>query len=116
MDSSAGALIVGGRYVPGMRFVVNATMGLSRIRYRRFLAWSVLSGVCWSIFTSVLAYQIGQALGDYPVASIVVSGLVTSVALAVIFLTVRHNRRASADGPVEAEVDRVDPAARSDGE
>ena len=31
MDSSAPLLIVGGRYVPGMRFVVNATMGLSDI-------------------------------------------------------------------------------------
>jgi membrane protein DedA with SNARE-associated domain len=29
-------LIVGGRYVPGLRFVVNATMGLLEIRYRRF--------------------------------------------------------------------------------
>ena len=45
MDGSAPILIVGGRYVPGMRFVVNATMGLSDIKYRRFLAWSVLSGI-----------------------------------------------------------------------
>ena len=41
LDSSAPVLIIGGRYVPGMRFVVNATMGLSDIRYRRFLPWSV---------------------------------------------------------------------------
>ncbi len=38
MDSSAPALIVGGRYVPGMRFVVNATMGISEIRYARSCA------------------------------------------------------------------------------
>ena len=37
MDKSPAVLIIGGRYVPGMRFVVNATMGLSDIAYRRFL-------------------------------------------------------------------------------
>lgn len=49
MDSSAPALIVGGRYVPGMRFVGNApTRGFSEISYRRSLRWSVGSGVLWS--------------------------------------------------------------------
>ena len=66
LDSSAGVLIIGGRYVPGMRFVVNATMGLSDIAYRRFLMWSVISGILWSTYTTVLAYEIGKALGDYP--------------------------------------------------
>ena len=51
MDKSAPVLIIGGRYVPGMRFVVNATMGLSEIPYRRFLPWSVFSGVLWSVYT-----------------------------------------------------------------
>ena len=37
LQGSPGLLIVGGRYVPGLRFVVNATMGLSDIPYRRFL-------------------------------------------------------------------------------
>ena len=37
LDRSPGLLIVAGRYVPGMRFAVNASMGLSKIPYRRFL-------------------------------------------------------------------------------
>jgi uncharacterized membrane protein YdjX (TVP38/TMEM64 family) len=36
LDRSSGLLIVAGRYVPGMRFAVNASMGLSSIPYRRF--------------------------------------------------------------------------------
>ena len=96
MDSSAAVLIVGGRYLPGMRFVVNATMGLSDIAYRRFLGWSVISGSLWSAYTSVLAYQIGLALGGYPLASFVISGLVTTVVIAVLFFTVRRHRRKSA--------------------
>ena len=93
MDKSAPVLIIGGRYVPGMRFVVNATMGLSEMPYRRFLPWSVVSGVVWSIYTCVLAYQIGLALGEYPLASFIISGLVTTVAITVVFFTLRRQRR-----------------------
>jgi membrane-associated protein len=102
MDSSAAVLIIGGRYVPGMRFVVNATMGLSDIAYPRFLVWSVISGILWSTYTSVLAYEIGLALGDFPLASFVISGLVTTVVLAVVFLTVRRQRRKTAASSPEA--------------
>jgi len=93
LDSSAPVLIVAGRYVPGLRFVVNATMGLSDIRYRRFVAWSVVSGVLWSTYTCILAYQIGQALGNFPLASVIISGLVTTVGLSVVLLSVRRRRR-----------------------
>ena len=101
MDKSPAVLIIGGRYVPGMRFVVNATMGLSDIAYRRFLGWSVISGILWSTYTSILAYEIGLALGDFPLASFVISGLVTTVAITVVFFTVRRNRRrlAAAEPP-----------------
>jgi membrane-associated protein len=96
MDSSPAVLIIGGRYVPGMRFVVNATMGLSEIPYRRFVVWSVISGVLWSTYTTILAYQIGLALGEFPLASFVISGLVTTVAITVVFFTVRRQRRRAA--------------------
>ena len=44
-------LLVLGRYVPGLRFVINTTMGLSDRRYRDFLTWSALGGVLWSTAT-----------------------------------------------------------------
>ncbi|MGZ8744986.1 MAG: DedA family protein [Nocardioides sp.] len=96
LDSSAPALIVGGRYLPGMRFVVNGTMGMSDILYRRFLTWSIISGVLWSTYTTVLAYNIGLALGDYPLASFAISGLVTGIAITVVIVSVRRNRRRAA--------------------
>ncbi len=106
MDSSAPVLIVGGRYLPGMRFVVNATMGLSDIAYRRFLRWSVVSGTLWSVYTCLLAYQIGLALGDFPLASFIISGLVTTIAIAVVFVSVRRHRRvATGQADVETNTD-----------
>lgn len=102
LDRSAPLLIIGGRYLPGMRFAVNASLGLSDVGYRRFLPWSILSAVLWSAYTSVLAYQIGVALGDYPLASFVISGLVSTVVIGAIILVVRRNRRkaASTGSPV----------------
>ena len=96
MDASAPLLIVGGRYVPGMRFVVTATMGLSNMRYRRFLAWSVLAGVLWSTYTCLLAYKVGTAVADYPLASVVISGLVTTAVIAIIFVVIRRRHHAAA--------------------
>jgi membrane-associated protein len=102
MDSSPGVLIIGGRYLPGMRFVVNASMGLSDIAYHRFLGWSVISGILWSTYTSVLAYEIGLALGDFPLASFIISGLVGSIAIAALFLAYRRARRKTAGTTTEA--------------
>jgi membrane-associated protein len=92
LDTSAPLLIIGGRYVPGMRFVVNATMGLSRMSYRRFLPWSVIGGIAWSVYTCLLAYWIGTAIADYPLASILISGLVTTLVLGAVFLVARRHR------------------------
>lgn len=94
MSSSAPVLIVAGRYLPGMRFVVNGMMGLSDLPYRRFLPWSIVGGVLWSTYTCVLAYLIGTALAGFPLASIVISGLVTTVALGILYLSFRHRRNA----------------------
>jgi membrane-associated protein len=96
MDSSAPLLVVGGRYVPGMRFVVNATMGVSDLPYRRFLPWSVLGGVLWSVFTCVLAYKIATTLAEFPLASVIVSGLVTTVIIAAVLVVLRRSKRAVA--------------------
>jgi membrane-associated protein len=116
MDSSAPLLIVGGRYVPGMRFVVNATMGLSDIPYRRFLRWSVLGGVLWSAYTCVLAYKIATTLAEFPLASVVISGFITTVIIAAIFFVVRRRKREVAapaeQTTAEPEDLGVRPAAR----
>ena len=102
-------MIVAGRYVPGMRFAVNATMGLSSIPYRRFLPWSVVGGILWSVYTCTLAYNVATTLSGFPLASLVISSLITSAALAAIYLVDRRRRRAAkgvdpADVSAEAAV------------
>jgi hypothetical protein len=63
----------------------------------------VISGILWSTYTSILAYEIGLALGDFPLASFVISGLVTTVAITVVFFTVRHQRRTLAANAAEPD-------------
>ena len=99
LDRSPGLLIVAGRYVPGMRFAVNATMGLSDIPYRRFLAWSALGGVLWSVYTCALAYKVATTLAGFPLASLVISSLITSAALAAVYFVDRRRRRAASAEP-----------------
>jgi membrane protein DedA with SNARE-associated domain len=94
LDANAPLLIVGARYVPGARFVVNATMGLSDIPYLRFLFWSVIGGVLWSVYTCLLAYWVGSTLIDYPVASLVLSGVLTTAFICIAYVVMRRRRRA----------------------
>lgn len=103
LGSSARLLLVVGRYVPGLRFVVNATMGLSEYPYRTFLLWSAIGGTLWSVYTCGLAYLIGTALTDFPLASVVISGAITTIALGAIFIVLRRQRRRLTEPPATAE-------------
>jgi hypothetical protein len=49
--------------------------------YRRFLLFSAIGGIGWAIYTCLLSYWISTALADFALASIVISGLVTTVRL-----------------------------------
>ena len=97
IGSTASALLVFGRYVPGMRFVVNASLGLADHPYRDFVKWSALGGTLWSIYICSVAYLVGTALVDSPIAAIVVSAIASSVVVAIGFVVVA--RRVRAQGP-----------------
>jgi membrane-associated protein len=92
MGSSAPVLIVAGRYVPGLRFVVNATMGLSEFPYRRFVLWSAIGGTLWSVYTCGLAYLIATALSGFPLASVIIAGAVTTIAIGAVIFYLRRTR------------------------
>lgn len=109
LDRGAPYLLVAGRFVPGMRFAVSATLGLARYPYKTFLLWSAIGGIAWSIYTCGLAYLIGTALADFPLASIVISGFITTAVLAALFFLERHHRRTNAAPPAAAEGASIAP-------
>ncbi len=85
LGDRAPMLIVFGRYVPGVRFVVNASMGVIEMPYRRFLLWSSIGGSIWATYTCVLAFSVGTALAEFPLASVVISGFITTGLIVVIY-------------------------------
>jgi membrane-associated protein len=93
IGSSAPLLLTFGRYVPGLRLVVNATLGLSAYPYRTFLLWSSIGGSVWAVYTCGLAYLVGEALAGFPLASVVISGTISTVAIAVVFVVLRRRSR-----------------------
>ncbi|NIK59301.1 DedA family protein [Kribbella shirazensis] len=94
VGSSTAMLLVFGRYLPGLRFVVNATLGLAAHPYAHFVLWSAIGGTVWSVYTCGLAFLIGTALAGFPLASVIISGVVTTVAIGVVLLFARRSRRA----------------------
>jgi membrane protein DedA with SNARE-associated domain len=109
----AGLLLVAGRYIPGARFAINASLGISAYPYPRFLAWSALGGAVWAAYTAVLAYLVATALAGFPLASIVISGAITTVAIAVVIANLRRSERRLADGSAStAEV--VEPVTNTE--
>jgi membrane-associated protein len=93
LDRGAPMLLVFGRYVPGLRFVINVTMGLSPRPYRKFIPWSALGGALWSTYTCLLAYWVGTKLDDYPAASVILSGVITTLLMLAFFLAERHRNK-----------------------
>jgi len=99
LGRSGPLLIVCGRFVPGVRFAVNVSMGLIEYPYRRFLLFSALGGVSWAIYTCLLAYWVGGALVDFPIGSIVISGIITSVLIGGVYLVDRRRRAGETEPP-----------------
>lgn len=92
IGTRASVMLCLGRYVPGLRFVVNATCGLSELPYRRFLLWSAVGGTLWSVVTCTIAYLVSTVFSGYTLASVVISGAIGTIAVAVLILVVRSQR------------------------
>ena len=91
MSQSASVLIVFGRFVPGVRFMIGATMGLTRYSYPRFLLWDAIGGVLWASYTCVFSYLVASVIEDQPVASIAISVIVTTALLAVLYRPLKRH-------------------------
>ena len=102
LGRSGPLLIAGGRFVPGVRFAVNVMMGMTEYPYRRFLLFSAIGGTAWAAYTCVLAYLVSTALADFALASIVISGLITSVLVGSVYWIDRRRTASSGEGGVSS--------------
>jgi membrane-associated protein len=90
-----------GRFVVGVRFAVNATMGITRYPYPRFLLFSIIGGFGWAAYTCAISYWASEALSGYPLLSILTGVALTTVILAVLYVALkRRYERAREQQPV----------------
>jgi membrane protein DedA with SNARE-associated domain len=92
-----------GRYIPGVRFALNATLGgVVRMPYPTFVFWSAISGTLWSVLTCAGAYFVGNALAGYPLLSLIITcvlstALITGAIWAENKWSSRHGGRPARD-------------------
>jgi membrane-associated protein len=91
MSRTAPTLIMFGRFVPGLRFMVNATMGLTKHRYASFLLWDAIGGTLWAAYTCVFSYLVATVIQDKPVISIGVSVVVTTALLGFLYRPLKNS-------------------------
>lgn len=94
--------------MPGVRFAVSVSMGLIEYPYRRFLLFSAVGGGFWAGYTCLLAYWIGTALADFPAASIVISGIVTTLLMGGVYLIDRRRTGDASREPTPPAVRAMD--------
>jgi len=91
LSGTAPLLIVFGRFVPGLRFIVGASMGLSRYPYRRFLLWDSIGSTAWAAYTCIFSYLVASVIDDKPFLSIAVSVVVTTALLGLLYKPLKNN-------------------------
>jgi len=113
LGSNAGLVIVAGRFVPGMRFVIGVTMGLERYPYRKFLPFSLLGGFFWAAYNCAFSYLIGSTrLGEYSVLSLLTSAAVTGAILTILYKKLKRSYEEQTPAPSSRPepVEVADPA------
>jgi membrane-associated protein len=89
LNGQAPQLILFGRFVPGMRFVVGATMGLTRYPYARFLLWDAIGSTAWAAFACISSALVAIVIYDQPVLSMLVSIVLTTALLGMLYRSLK---------------------------
>jgi membrane protein DedA with SNARE-associated domain len=98
VNQSSSVLVAVCRFLPFVRWGVVAGMGALPMPYGRFLLWSAIGAIAWSAYTCLMAYFIGTALADFPVASVVLACVSSGILLGIGYLIWRRVRHVNSQG------------------
>ena len=78
-----------GRWIAGLRVWAAWLAGASTMRWRTFLFWNALGGICWSTSVALAAYYGGKgvesAISQIGLYALIVAGALAAIAIAVIW-------------------------------
>lgn len=100
----ASLLILFCRYLPFVRWAITASMGATRMPWGRYLLLSSVGDMVWGAYTVLVAYTIGSALEEYPIASMVIAGASSGVLVALVYML--ESRRRNRKQPSDAKSDQ----------
>lgn len=102
------ALVVVGRFLPGIRIAINMSCGAGQMPYRRFLLFDTIGAIFWSAQAAFLGFFAGKAFADQPWVAFVVAFAVTGIVGG--FVTVKERRRVRRENAAAA-AERADALA-----
>jgi len=82
-----------GRFLLGLRVWASWLAGANRMRWRSFVLWNALGGICWATGIGLLAYFLGHAAGNVIAAFGLYGLLAVLIAAASVFFAHRHHQR-----------------------
>ncbi|MFB6611165.1 DedA family protein [Agromyces sp. NPDC056379] len=106
-------VILGARYIPVGRVVVNMSAGALRYPWRRFLPISAVAGVTWAIYSACIGILAGQWLEGKPLLSAVLGVAFALVIGLVIDRVAAARRRREAVATEGAAADVLVRASRA---
>lgn len=83
VNQSSFVLVIVCRFLPFVRWAVIAGMGALPMPYGRFFIASTIGALAWSTYTCLMAYFIGTALADFPIASVVMACASSAILLGI---------------------------------
>ncbi len=114
VQRQGAALVVVGRFLPGIRIAINLSCGAGQMAYPRFLAFDTVGALVWSSQAGLLGYFAGKAFaGQIWVAFVVAFGV---TALVAGFVAVRERKRVRMERAAEeAERGAAGPPSPTEG-
>ena len=100
------ALVVVGRFLPGIRIAINLSCGAGQMAFPRFLVFDCIGAIVWASQAALLGYFAGKAFADQLWVAFVVAFGVT--ALIGGFVALKERRRVRAERAA-AEAERRTP-------
>ena len=107
------ALVVVGRFLPGIRIAINLSCGAGQMSYPRFFTYDAIGAVLWSTQAALLGYYAGKAFADQLWVAFLVAFAVTAVVGGFVALKERKRVRLER---AAAEAERRTTAATGEAE
>jgi membrane protein DedA with SNARE-associated domain len=87
------ALVVVGRFLPGIRIAINLSCGAGQMTYPRFFTYDAIGSLFWSAQAALLGYFAGKAFADQLWVAFVVAFAVTGLVGGFVALKERKRVR-----------------------